>query len=92
MLNEPFVDVTSGPRFVDRSGGFKVGASDTVEERSTAVWSRISDDIVLFEPSSKLIIVPGREDVVFGVVELLGDFCRGIRGLSRCDAVGRRDG
>jgi hypothetical protein len=36
---------------------------------------------VLFQPGSELVVVPCREDVVLGVVELLGGLGRGVGSL-----------
>jgi hypothetical protein len=45
---------------------------------------------VLFQPSSELVVVPCREDVVLGVVELLGGLGRSVSGLGREGLVAGR--
>lgn len=45
---------------------------------------------MLLQPSSELVVVPAREDVVLGVIELLGCFSGSISGLGRKSLVAGR--
>lgn len=83
MLDQPLVNGRVGPGVVNRTGGLEVGDSDVVEEGRSAGRSRSRDDIVLFQPGSELVVVPGGKDVVLGVVELLGSLGRVVGSLRR---------
>ena len=92
VRNEPFVNIASGPGFVDRVGGFEIGDLDIVEERSAASRSRSGDDTVFLEPGSELVVVPSGEDVVFGIVKLLRSLVGCPLSLGRRGVVGGRNG
>lgn len=98
VLDEPVVDGRGGPGIVDRVGSLQVGDLDVVEQSSSSGGFRGRDDIVLLEPRSELVVIPGGKDIVLGVIELLCGLGRSVSSLGREGlvagrglAVGRRD-
>lgn len=75
---------------VKGTSSLEVGNSDVVEESSSAGGGRSRNDIVLLQPSSELVVVPRREDVVLGIVKLLGGLCGSVGSLGREGLVARR--
>lgn len=69
MLNKPFMNSASGPSLVKGVGNLQISDTDIVEKSSTSSRLGSGDNIVFFEPCSELVIVPGGENIVLGVVK-----------------------
>lgn len=69
VLNEPFMDPTSGPSLVEGIGNLQISDTNIVKKSGTSSRLGSGNNVVLFEPSSELVVIPGRENVVLGVVK-----------------------
>lgn len=69
MLNEPFMDSASGPSFVEGVGNLQVSDTNIVKKSGTSSRLGSGNNVMLFKPSSELVVVPRRENVVLGVVK-----------------------
>ena len=90
VFDEPLVEGRSRPSLIQGSSCLEVGDSNIVEESRSASWLRGRNNIVLLQPSSKLVVVPSGKDVVLGVIELPGCFVGSVSGLRRECLVTRR--
>lgn len=64
MVDKPFAQVRIRPGFVDIVGSICIGTLDRCKEFISLSLSRSINDTFFFKVRSKLIVVPGRPDII----------------------------